>query len=334
MILAIESSCDETSVALVKEGPEVLAEATATQILMHQKWGGVVPELASRAHQESLLPLIEKVMEGFSLKDIKAIAVAHCPGLMGPLLVGVTMAKTLAFSLEKPLIGINHLEGHLASVCLENKKMPEKALGQLVSGGHTLFLLRENKSWKILGGTRDDASGEAFDKGARLLGLPYPGGPHLSKLADGGDAEKIPFPTSNLENYQVSFSGLKSELRRRVDKGILKTEKPEDVAAGYQKAIVQTLLNCQEGLLKKYPGLPLILAGGVACNLSLRLKLKELCDKYQSPLLMPEAKWGTDNAAMIAAAAWPRYRDKDFDDLSLQPSPRVNPRKLLEKARL
>lgn len=332
MILAIESSCDETSLALVKEGPEVVAEYTATQIRMHEEWGGVVPELASRAHQESMLPLIEKVMEGHQWSDLKAIAVAHCPGLMGPLLVGVTMAKTLAFSLKLPLIGINHLEGHLASVCLENIAMPEQALGMLVSGGHTLFLLRVSEGWKILGGTRDDAAGEAFDKGARLLDLPYPGGPHLSNLADKGDDSKCPFTISVLENYQVSFSGLKSELRRRIEKSILETEKPEDVAASYQKAIVDTLMAPLEKLCDQYVGLPVIVAGGVACNGLLRTRLKEACDKRRIELMLPAPKWGTDNAAMIAAAAWPRYLNNDFDNFNLEPSPRVNPRKLLEQA--
>jgi len=334
MILAIESSCDETSVALVKQGPEVLSEITSSQIAMHEKFGGVVPELASRAHQESMLPLLEKVMSQRSWDEIKAIAVSTCPGLMGPLLVGVTMAKTLALSLNKPLIGVNHLEGHLASVCLENVEMPEKALGLLVSGGHTLYLVRENNSWAILGGTRDDAAGEAFDKGARLLGLPYPGGPHLSKLADKGNDTKISFPVSCLEDSQVSFSGLKSELRRRIDKSLLEMEKKEDVAAAYQKAIVDTLMKPLTGLFRKYPKIPLIVAGGVACNRLLRERLQDECDNRNSALLLPAPKWGTDNAAMIAAAAWPRYLANDFDDFSLKASPRINPRKLLEQRTL
>jgi N6-L-threonylcarbamoyladenine synthase len=334
MILSIESSCDESSVALVAEGPRVIAEITATQIEMHEKWGGVVPELASRAHQEVMLPLIKKVMQGQSWDDVKAIAVANCPGLMGPLLVGVTFAKSLAFSLNKPFMAVNHLEGHLASVCLENIAMPSKAIGLLVSGGHTLFLKRADDRWTICGGTRDDASGEAFDKGARLLGLPYPGGRLLSELAAEGDDKKIAFPVSSLPDNQVSFSGLKSELRRRLDKGLLETESKADVAAGYQKAIVDTLMKPLTKIIQSSKAKALIVAGGVSCNSLLRQRCQELCDQQGIELLLPQPKWGTDNAAMIAAAAWPRFKKQDFDSLDVAPSPRINPRLLLERSQL
>lgn len=335
LILAIESSCDESSVALVAPGPRVVAEMTLSQDALHGPWGGIVPELASRAHQERLAPLVMQTLEkaGKTLKDVTCVAAACQPGLLGPLLVGVTLGKTLAWGLGVPFLGINHLLAHMHSVELENKVVPEGALGLLVSGGHTLLMKFEDGKWKILGGTRDDAAGEAFDKGARLLGLPYPGGALLSKLAADGDPAKIKFPVSEAGEKQMSFSGLKSELRRRVEAGILDKEKKEDVAAGYQEAIVKTLLKgvkeCKSGKAGT-----LVVSGGVSRNTRLREVMQAFAQERGMTLMLPEGRWCTDNAAMIGAAALPRHVRGESDTLDLEPSPRVDPRELMAKGTL
>lgn len=336
LVLAIESSCDESSVALVAPGPIVVAEATLSQDALHGPWGGIVPELASRAHQEKLAPLVSRVLEkaGKSLGDVTAVAAASQPGLLGPLLVGVTLGQTLSWSLGLPFLGINHLLAHMHSVELENKKVPEGSLGLLVSGGHTLLLTMEGDAWRILGGTRDDAAGEAFDKGARLLGLPYPGGALLSKLASAGDPARLRFPVSDAGVRQMSFSGLKSELRRRVEAGILEREKKEDVAAGYQEAIVQTLSKGVEECLGARGGGTLVVSGGVSRNERLREVLRLCAHRRGLALMLPEDRWCTDNAAMIGAAALARLARGEADSLELEPSPRIDPRELMARGSL
>ncbi|MGE4158336.1 MAG: tRNA (adenosine(37)-N6)-threonylcarbamoyltransferase complex transferase subunit TsaD [Planctomycetota bacterium] len=343
LVLAIESSCDESSVALVAPGPKVVAEATLSQDALHGPWGGIVPELASRAHQERLAPLVANVLQkaGKTLRDVTAVASASQPGLLGPLLVGVTLGQTLAWSLGVPFLGINHLLAHMHSVELEDRKVPEGSLGLLVSGGHTLLLVLEGGGWRILGGTRDDAAGEAFDKGARLLGLPYPGGALLSKLASAGDRSRLKFPVAEAGQGQMSFSGLKSELRRRVEAGILGKERKEDVAAGYEEAIIQTLLKGVEECLKATHGPgkvgqggTLVVSGGVSRNAPLREAMLRCTRARGMSLLLPEDRWCTDNAAMIGAAAMARVERGESDGLMLEPSPRVDPRELMARGSL
>jgi N6-L-threonylcarbamoyladenine synthase len=327
IILGIETSCDETSAAVVENGKKVLSNIISTQIETHQKYGGVVPEIASRKHMENIVPVIQQSLEsaGLNYKNLDAVAVTYGPGLVGSLLVGVSTAKAIAYALNLPLIGVNHLEGHIFANFLEHDiKFPVLCL--VVSGGHTsLFYLKSYEERELLGQTRDDAAGEAFDKIARYLGLRYPGGPAIEKKAKEGNPEAINFPRAWLEkeSYDFSFSGLKSAVINYVhnlkQKG--KSINIENVAAGFQQAVIDVLVKKTVSAADAMNVNTIILAGGVASNKSLREQLKNSLKKNDKMLLFPSQVYCTDNAAMIACAGYYRYIKGDFSNLDLNAVP-------------
>ena len=317
-ILGIESSCDDTSVALLEsseKGHIVLSEKTISQIEIHKKYGGVVPEIAGRMHAEKIVPLIDAALEGQPKPD--AIAVTAGPGLITGLLVGVEAARTLAYALDIPLIRTNHIEGHIYSVGLQEKKSPIQfpALCLIVSGGHTeLILMKDHGKYKLLGATKDDAAGECFDKTAKLLGLPYPGGPQISKLAETGNAKaiKFPRPMMNEENYLFSFAGLKTSALYWLRDN--KLENINDFCASFEQAIVDVLVVKTIKAATEYKPKTIILAGGVSANKKLRQTLGEAV-KNQFPdaqFMIPQIKYSMDKAAMIAAAGYYHALKKDF----------------------
>lgn len=305
VILGIESSCDESSVAIVRNGREVLANITARQEEVHRKWGGIVPELASRKHAESLLPVTLHCLEqaGVELRDIDGIAVTNRPGLVGSLIVGVTAAKALAYSTQKPLIPVNHLEAHLASVFLGLEgEVTYPALGLIISGGHTsLYRIEDQFSrFTLIGHTRDDAAGEAFDKAARLLDLPYPGGPEISRLAENGRADAVTFPRAlqGKNTLDFSFSGLKTSLVN-----FLRTKHDiatADIAASFQEAITDALVRKTKQAVERDKYKTVIVAGGVSANSRIRERIVTTLSRLTT-VLIPDLKYCTDNGAMIAA---------------------------------
>lgn len=314
-ILAIESSCDETAAAVVRNGREVLSNVISSQIALHTVYGGVVPEIASRKHIEKINQVMEEALQsaGVLLADMDAIAVTYGPGLVGPLLVGVSAAKAVSFASGIPLIGVHHIEGHISANYIENKELEPPFVCLVVSGGHShLVVVKDYGEYEILGRTRDDAAGEAFDKVARAIGLGYPGGPKIDKVAKEGNPEAITFPRAKVgdSDYDFSFSGLKSAVLNYLNscgmKGIEICQ--ADVAASFQKAVVDVLvehsihavLSCG---LKKFA-----IAGGVASNSALRRALEEECEKRGIAFYHPSPILCTDNAAMIGAAAYYEYR--------------------------
>lgn len=306
-ILAIETSCDETAVAIVKNERELVTNVVASQIESHKRFGGVVPEIASRHHIEQMTITLEEALQesGLGLDEIDAIAVTEGPGLVGALLVGVNAAKSLAFAKQKPLVGVHHIAGHIYANHLE-KEFEFPLLALVVSGGHTeLVLMREHGSFEIIGETRDDAAGEAYDKVARTLKLPYPGGPHIDRLAGEGE-ESIDFPRSWLEkdSYDFSFSGLKSSVINTLHNAKQKGQelKDEDVAASFQASVVDVLSTKALKAAEAYGVKQMIVAGGVAANSGLRQALEEKFEAVDTELLIPPIHLCTDNAAMIAAA--------------------------------
>jgi N6-L-threonylcarbamoyladenine synthase len=315
LVLGIESSCDETAAAVVRDGREILSSVISSQIEMHAPYGGVVPELASREHLEKIEPIIIEAVQraGIELGDLDAIAVTQGPGLIGSLLVGVCYAKALAFALEKPFIGVNHIEGHVYSIAFENPAVEYPALALIVSGGHTnLFFIPEEGKYKVVARTRDDAAGEAFDKISKMLGLGYPGGPVIEKLAREGDAKKIKFPVAKISDGRpdFSFSGLKTAVSRYVrenniqplsNDGIVSQE-IKDVCAGFQSTVIRSLIGNMEKLAIELQPKTLIVAGGVACNKALQEAASEAADRLRIPVYFPSKHLSTDNAAMIAAA--------------------------------
>ena len=326
-ILGIESSCDETAAAVVRDGREVLSNVVSTQILIHRKFGGVVPEIASRKHIEHVLPVIDKALQDahVALEDIDAVAVTYGPGLVGALLVGLSAAKGLALGMAKPLIGVNHLEGHVFANFLADQELKPPFLALVVSGGHTSLLVVEDyNTFRLLGQTRDDAAGEAFDKIARYMGLPYPGGPEIEKLALAGDAKAIDFPRPLLPNtYDFSFSGLKSAVINYVHTAEMKGTpcRREDVAASFQQAIVDVLVaKCQQAIrathLKK-----IVLAGGVSANKHLQEALAKGAKESGAELVHPTPILCTDNAVMIGVRGYYQYINKDFAALDLNADP-------------
>lgn len=327
IILAFESSCDETSVALVKNGSEVLAQSTATQIKSHQRFGGVVPEVASRHHIEQIIGCLDDVFQetGLGYGDLSVIAVTYGPGLVGALLVGVSAAKALAFAHDLPLVPVNHMAGHIYAARY-SAPMEFPALALLVSGGHTelVYMPKENE-YQIIGETRDDACGEAFDKIGRVLGLNYPAGKEIDELAhQGKDTFNFPRAMEKEDNFDFSFSGLKSAFINTVHHADQIGEKLSkvDLAASFQKSVVDVLSEKTLRALQKYPVKQLILAGGVAANSELRARLKEECSKL-SDLALVEAplKYCGDNAAMIGAAGYVAYKHGVRADMSLNAEP-------------
>jgi N6-L-threonylcarbamoyladenine synthase len=384
LILGIESSCDETSASVVRGGTEVLSNVVASQ-LVHADYGGVVPELASREHLRAITPVVREAMHkaGVTYADLAAVAVTEGPGLAGALLVGITFAKSLAFAADKPLIAVNHLEGHIHAVLMHAQEKFVSAtplLALVVSGGHThLYLATQREgvwTYRNVGKTLDDAAGEAFDKVAKLLGMPYPGGPWMDALAKHGDAKSVPFSYARIKTkvtgktapklareapsddvrFDMSFSGIKTAVRRYVElhamqqtvdaraeqlraEGLLK-EKPSDAAvfakvlasfdaetlgliASFQSSVTQYLTRTAMAAAEHYGARGVVVTGGVAANSELRVRLHAAAEKDGLPIAFPTIALSTDNAAMIAAAAWPKLVAGNFADSTLEPTPQL-----------
>ena len=328
-ILGIESSCDETAIALVNASGndfDVEKNIIASQVKIHAKYGGVVPEVAAREHVDVIFPLLLESKISRDGSDIDVIAVTAGPGLVPALRIGVELGKTLAWAWGKPLVGVNHLEGHIYSVWLD-KEPHFPALCLLVSGGHTeLILMKDHGVYELIGMTRDDAAGEAFDKVAKLIGLPYPGGPEISRKAEQGDSKAIDFPRPMLESgdFDFSFSGLKTAVRNYV------LQNPDrsvpNVSASFQQAVVDTLVTKTLRAVKEYKPASVILSGGVSANKHLRETLGEVLSKSFPEISyhVPELKFTGDNAVMIALAGYFRAKEKDFvDPLTLQANPNL-----------
>lgn len=314
-ILGIESSCDETAASVVKNGREVLSNVISSQIDLHTLYGGVVPEIASRKHIEKINQVVDQALKeaDMTLDDITAIAVTYGPGLVGALLVGVSFAKALAFSLNKPLVGVHHIEGHISANYIEHKQLEPPFSCLVVSGGHThLVLVKDYGEYEILGCTRDDAAGEAFDKVARAIGLGYPGGPKIDKISREGNPEAIRFPRAKMEDnaYDFSFSGLKSAVLNYINSCEMKGEEihTADVAASFQKAVVDVLVDHGIHGVKEYGFDKFAIAGGVASNFTLRKAFEEACAKNNIAFYCPSPIYCTDNAAMIAVAGYYEYQ--------------------------
>ncbi|WP_284141531.1 MULTISPECIES: tRNA (adenosine(37)-N6)-threonylcarbamoyltransferase complex transferase subunit TsaD [unclassified Virgibacillus] len=325
-ILGIETSCDETAVAIVKNGSEIITNVVASQIESHKRFGGVVPEIASRHHVEQITLVLEEAIEQSKLSwdDIDAIAVTEGPGLVGALLIGVNAAKAIAFAKQKPLIGVHHIAGHIyANRFVADFQFPLLAL--IVSGGHTeLVVMKAHGQYEVIGETRDDAAGEAYDKVARMLGLPYPGGPQIDRLAAQGEAT-IDFPRAWLEegSFDFSFSGLKSAVINFIHNAKQRDEalKNEDIAASFQASVIDVLTTKTFQAAKKYQVNQVIVAGGVAANKGLRNALVNRFSETDIPLVIPPLQLCTDNAAMIAAAGTISFEQGKRAGLDLNANP-------------
>lgn len=342
-ILAIETSCDETAAAIVRDGQETLSNVIASQIKMHAPYGGVVPELAAREHIKAIIPTIEKALKvaRTPVAKIDALAVTKGPGLIGSLIVGTETARTLSYAWGKPIIGVNHLAGHIYANWLKKKEPPFPLVALLVSGGHSLLVfMRAHYQFEIIGETLDDSAGEAFDKVAQLIDLPYPGGPSIARVALRGDGKKYRFPLIDLTpspgrnregflEYPVpsldfSFSGLKTAVLSAVKKEKkLSQSQKDDIAASFQKTIVATINQNLERAIDAYSPRSLLLSGGVAANRLLRATLEETAARRKLPLFLPEGSYCTDNAAMIGAAAFYQFQtQKRFEPLkNIVPEP-------------
>ena len=330
LILAIESSCDETAAAVVKNGREVLSNIISSQIELHKLYGGVVPEIASRKHIEKINQVIEEALKeaGVTLGDVDAIGVTYGPGLVGALLVGVAEAKAISYAAKKPLVGVHHIEGHISANFIEHMNLKPPFPCLIVSGGHThLVLVEDYGKYRILGRTRDDAAGEAFDKVARAIGLGYPGGPKIDKLSKEGNPDAIAFPKAHVADapYDFSFSGLKSAVLNYLNGCKMRGEEyvQADVAASFQKAVVDVLVEHSMMAVKEYGYDKLALAGGVASNTGLRSAMKEACEKNGITLYYPSPILCTDNAAMIGAAAYYEYQKGTRSGLDLNAVPNL-----------
>ncbi|MEG1799611.1 MAG: tRNA (adenosine(37)-N6)-threonylcarbamoyltransferase complex transferase subunit TsaD [Synergistaceae bacterium] len=328
--LAIESSCDDTGIALLDGGSRVLANALSSQIDSHSQYGGVVPELASRMHQEAIIPLLNATLSEAGITDPKSeidlIAVTAGPGLMGSLLVGVMTAKALSQGWQVPLIGVNHLEGHIFASVAANEGLKPPFISVIVSGGHTeLVHVRDFGDYTLLGSTRDDAAGEAFDKVAKVLELGYPGGPIIDRLAKHGDpnAYRLPTPLSNTDEIEFSFSGLKTAAATLIGK--LRKEEAElpveNICASFQKAVIESLAGKIMLAVKNTNVRRITLSGGVAANSALRTRLSEIAEQEGTELFLPPVSMCTDNAVMIAAAGYSAYGRGIVSGLSLSPDP-------------
>ena len=348
LILGIETTCDETSVAVVEDGYNILSNIIASQEALHSEFGGVVPEIACRAHLESIITVIDRAVNsaGIGFSDIDAIAVANSPGLVGAILIGLTAAKSLAMSWEIPLIAISHIHAHLYSVNLCCERVLYPLTGLIVSGGHTsLFFVEDELTYSFLGGTLDDAAGEAFDKVAKILGLGYPGGPKIDSMSKNGDRNSVRFPRSYLSkgSLDFSFSGLKTAvlyhcygvtgfMKSKGNTGLgtnIKSEKEvADIAASFQESVIDVLVDktiaafkINQGMDSKKSSRGIVIGGGVARNSRLQARLKEKADEMDVPLYYPTAELCTDNAAMIAGLAYHKFIKNDFAALSLEAIP-------------
>lgn len=330
LILAIESSCDETASAVVKNGREVLSNVISSQIALHTLYGGVVPEIASRKHIEKINEVIQEALDqaGVKLSEIDAIGVTYGPGLVGALLVGVAEAKAISYAAGIPLVGVHHIEGHISANYIACKELEPPFICLVVSGGHThLVVVRDYGEYEIIGKTRDDAAGEAFDKVARAIGLGYPGGPKIDRLAKEGNPDAIHFPRAKVEDapYDFSFSGVKSAVLNYLNGCHMKGEPvvEADVAASFQKAVCDVLVEHAVQAVKDY-GIPkLALAGGVASNSALREAMKAACEKEGVSFYYPSPILCTDNAAMIGAAAYYEYINGVRSGLDLNAVPNL-----------
>lgn len=329
IILGIESSCDDTSAAIVSDGL-LLSNVIASQ-QVHENYGGVVPELASRAHQQNILPVVSEALRQADIgkEEIKAISYTRGPGLLGSLLVGTSFAKGMAIGLDIPLIDVNHLNAHVMSLFIredENEKIPSfPFMCLLISGGNSQIVMAESPvKMSIIGKTIDDAAGEAFDKCAKVMGLPYPGGPHIDKLAKEGDPNSFQFSKPHIQGLDYSFSGLKTSflylLRDRIKEDENFIEKSKcDLAASLQKAIVDILFEKLRMAVKKYQPSNVGIAGGVSANSAIREAFEIFCHKMKVTPWIPQRKFTTDNAAMVATAGYYKFLEHDFSDLSLPP---------------
>lgn len=314
LILAIESSCDETAASVVKNGRTVLSNIISSQIELHKLYGGVVPEIASRKHIEKINQVIEEALKeaDTALEDLDAIAVTYGPGLVGALLVGVAEAKAISFAKNIPLVGVHHIEGHISANYIENLDLEPPFLCLVVSGGHThLVIVKDYGEFEILGRTRDDAAGEAFDKVARAIGLGYPGGPKIDKLSKEGNAYAMDFPKAKVadEPYDFSFSGVKSAVLNHLNKCKMMGEPivEADIAASFQRCVVEVLVDHAIAAAKDYHISKLAIAGGVASNQTLRRAMKQACEKNGIQFYHPSPIFCTDNAAMIGVAGYYEY---------------------------
>jgi N6-L-threonylcarbamoyladenine synthase len=330
LILAIESSCDETAASVIENGRNVLSNIISSQIEIHKEYGGVVPEVASRKHIENINGVVEEALKKAEVKSdkIDGIAVTYGPGLVGALLVGVNFAKGLSYAWNKPLIGVNHIEGHISANYIQDKSLEPPFICLVASGGHThLVYVRDYGEYEIMGKTRDDAAGEAFDKIARSIGLGYPGGPLIDEAAKKGNKEAIKFPRVVIDDdtLDFSFSGLKSSVLNYIHNSKQKNEEvsAEDVAASFQAAVVEVLVLKTMKAAKRKNCSTIALAGGVASNSSLRESLQEECVKNNYKFTKPAPVLCTDNAAMIGCAGYYKYLKKEFSDSSLNAIPNL-----------
>ena len=329
-ILAIESSCDETAAAVVRNGREVLSNVISSQIELHKLYGGVVPEIASRKHIEKINQVVQEALEeaNTTLDEVDAIAVTYGPGLVGALLVGVAFAKSIAFAKQKPLVGVHHIEGHISANYIENLELEPPFMCLVVSGGHShLVHVKEYGEYEIIGRTRDDAAGEAFDKVARAIGLGYPGGPKIDKLSKEGDKNAIKFPRAVIEDApnDFSFSGLKSAVLNYLNQCEMKgiEVKKADVAASFQQAVIDVLVGHAVHATKELGLNKLAVAGGVASNSSLREAMEEACKKQGLQFYHPSPIFCTDNAAMIGVAGFYEYQKGTRHDWDLNAVPNL-----------
>lgn len=330
LILAIESSCDETAAAVVKNGRTILSNVISSQIKLHTLYGGVVPEIASRKHIEKINQVIQQALDdaGVTLEDLDAVGVTYGPGLVGALLVGVAEAKAIAYARKLPLVGVHHIEGHVSANYIEHLELEPPFMCEIISGGHThLVIVKDYGEFEILGRTRDDAAGEAFDKVARAIGLGYPGGPKIDKLSEQGNPEAILFPRAHVADapYDFSFSGLKSAVLNYLNKCRMAGEEivQADVAASFQKAVIDVLVDNAIRAAKDYHMDKLAIAGGVASNQHLRAAMKEACRKEGIAFYHPSPIYCTDNAAMIGVAAYYEYQKGTRHGLDLNAVPNL-----------
>ncbi|HSW62047.1 MAG TPA: tRNA (adenosine(37)-N6)-threonylcarbamoyltransferase complex transferase subunit TsaD [Dissulfurispiraceae bacterium] len=327
MILGIDTSCDDTSAAVVRNGREIVSNIVSSQTEIHQKYGGIVPELASRRHSEMIWPVVQEALSvaGIALEGLTAIAVCYGPGLVGSLLIGCGFAKAVSFARSIPLVAVNHLEGHIFAAFLEDRAPDFPFLALIVSGGHTsLYMVKSFGTYLELGRTRDDAAGEAYDKVSKLLGMNYPGGPIIDRLAREGNPTAFVFPRAYLpESMDFSFSGVKTAVRNQIQKTVNKGKEPlseefrRDIAASFQAAVVDVLVRKVQRAIQQIGIRRIVLSGGVAANSALRVRMQQMASEHDAELYMPSIRLCADNAAMIAAAGYHHFLAGERAHISL-----------------